>query len=128
MKSLSKGSNTKKDVINLKESISVPLSSVAHNASNFVEDITNSWAEEMAADDYDFPEESYELGRHVLKKSSGRVETFNLPTQQERSQRSHVQNKWKDQQKVNAGNIHVDDDLDALLQVTLAESMLCCYR
>ncbi|OWM76478.1 kinesin-like protein KIN-13B [Punica granatum] len=116
VKSLSKGNNAKKDVVNLKESISVPLSSVASNASNFEEDINNTWAEETAADDYDFSEESYEQERPTLKKSSGRLETFNLPPQQERSQRSNFQNKWKDQQKVNAGNTQAEDDLDALLK------------
>ncbi|KAK4781194.1 hypothetical protein SAY87_017300 [Trapa incisa] len=116
VKSLSKGNNAKKDVVNLKESISLPLSSVASNASNFEEDITNSWQEDVAADDYDFSEESYEQERPVLKKSSGRLETVNLPYQQERYQRSNVQNKWKDQQKITAGNTNVDHDLDALLQ------------
>lgn len=128
VKSLSKGNNAKKDVVNLKESISVPLSSVASNASNFEEDITNSWPEDTPADDYDFSEESYEQERPVLKKSSGRLETVNLPAQQERYQRSNVQNKWKDQQKVNAGNTNADGDLDALLQVTLIEIMMCPYR
>ncbi|KAK4791548.1 hypothetical protein SAY86_031961 [Trapa natans] len=116
VKSLSKGNNAKKDAVNLKESISLPLSSVASNASNFEEDITNSWQEDVAADDYDFSEESYEQERPVLKKSSGRLETVNLPYQQERYQRSNVQNKWKDQQKITAGNTNVDHDLDALLQ------------
>ncbi|KAK4789785.1 hypothetical protein SAY86_017089 [Trapa natans] len=116
VKSLSKGNNAKKDAVSLKESISVPLSSVASNASNFDEDMTNSWQEDLAGDDYDFSEESYEQERPVLKKSSGRLETVNLPSQQEIYQRSNVQNKWNDQQKVNAGNINVDHDLDALLQ------------
>ncbi|KAK4762706.1 hypothetical protein SAY86_008474 [Trapa natans] len=116
VKSLSKGSNAKKDVINLKESTSVPLSSVAPNASNFVEDITSPWMDETAADDYDVSVEFYEQERQLLKKNSGRMETFSLPPLQESSQIPNVQNKWKNQQKVNTGSIHANDDLDALLQ------------
>ncbi|KAK4783937.1 hypothetical protein SAY86_018305 [Trapa natans] len=115
VKSLSKGSNARKDVINLKESISMPLSSVAPNASNFVEDIIHPWTEETA-DDYDFSVESYGQERQVLMKSSSRMEAFGFSPLQERSQIPNVQNKWTYQQKVNTSSIHVDDDLNALLQ------------
>ncbi|XP_056176600.1 kinesin-like protein KIN-13B [Syzygium oleosum] len=120
VKSLSKGSNPKKDVLsstmNLKESITLPLSSVASNASNFEEDITTSWPEQTGGDDYDVSEEFYEPERAQWKRNNGKLESLNRVTSEEKLQKSNfTQTKWKDQQRSDANNSHFSDDLDALL-------------
>ncbi|KAF8027555.1 hypothetical protein BT93_E0457 [Corymbia citriodora subsp. variegata] len=121
VKSLSKGSNPKKDVLssttNLKESTTFPLSSVASNASNFEEDITPSWPEQTGGDDYDVSEEFYEPERTQWKRNNVKLESLNRAASEEKLQKpSFTQTKWKDQQRSDANNSHFGDDLDALLQ------------
>jgi len=124
VKSLSKGNNLKKDVLssttNLKESTTLPLPSVASNASNFEEDITTSWPEQTGGDDYDVSEEFYEPERTQWKRNNVKLESLNRAAPEEKLQKpSFAQTKWKDQQRSDANNSHFGDDLDALLQVSV---------
>ncbi|XP_030526175.1 kinesin-like protein KIN-13B [Rhodamnia argentea] len=121
VKSLSKGNNPKKDILssttNLKESTTLPLSSVASNASNFEEDITTSWPEQIGGDNYDVSEEFYEPERAQWKRNSGKLESLNRAASEEKLQKFNFsQTKWKDQQRSDANNSHFSDDLDTLLQ------------
>lgn len=121
VKSLSKGNNPKKDVLssttNLKESTTLPLPSVASNASNFEEDITTSWPEQTGGDDYDVSEEFYEPERTQWKRNNVKLESLIRAAPEEKLQKpSFAQTKWKDQQRSDANNSHFGDDLDALLQ------------
>lgn len=121
VKSLSKGNNPKKDVLssttNLKESTTLPLSSVASNASNFEEDITTSWPEQTGGDDYDVSEEFYEPEKAQWKRNNGKLESLNRAASEEKLQKLYfAQTKRKDQQRSDANNSHFNDDLDALLQ------------
>ena len=118
MKSLSKGNNPKKDILsstfNLKESTTVPLSSVP--ASNFEDDVTDSWPEQTERDDFDASEESYEQGKPLWKKN-GKLEPYNPPTLEDKIRKPNGQTKWRDLPKVEPKNSHSDDDLNALLLV-----------
>ncbi|XP_030970859.1 kinesin-like protein KIN-13B isoform X1 [Quercus lobata] len=117
VKSLSKGNNPKKDILsstfNLKESTTVPLSSVP--ASNFEDDIIDSWPEQTERDDFDATEESYEQGKPLWKKN-GKLEPFNLSTSEDKIRKPNGQTKWGDLPKVEPKKSHSDDDLSALLQ------------
>ncbi|KAE7997443.1 hypothetical protein FH972_002081 [Carpinus fangiana] len=117
VKSLSKGNNPKKDVlsstINLKESTTVPLSSVP--ASNFEDEVSDSWPEQTERDDFDASEESYEQGKPLWKKN-GKLEPSNLSTSEDKIRKTNGHTKWKDLPKVESKNSHLDDDLNALLQ------------
>ncbi|XP_062155443.1 kinesin-like protein KIN-13B [Alnus glutinosa] len=117
VKSLSKGNNPKKDVLsstfNLKESTTVPLSSVP--ASNFEDEVSDSWPEQTERDDFDASEESYEQGKPLWKKN-GKLEPCNLSTSEDKIRKPNVHTKWKDLPKVESKNSHLDDDLNALLQ------------
>ncbi|GMN37234.1 hypothetical protein TIFTF001_006639 [Ficus carica] len=114
VKSLSKGSNPKKDVLpptlNLKESTTVPLSSVLPTSSNFED-------EQDGSDEFDAPEETYEQPKPVWKKN-GKLEPFSIPTSEDKLRRPNgqTQTKWKEMPKAESRNSHSDDDLSALLQ------------
>lgn len=118
VKSLSKGSNPKKDVLpptlNLKESTTVPLSSVLPTSSNFEDDQDGS-------DDFDAPEETYEPPKPVWKKN-GKLEPYNIPTTDDKLRRPNgqTQTKWNEIPR----NSHSDDDLSALLQVTTSRRLI----
>jgi kinesin family protein 2/24 len=120
VKSLSKGNNPKKDVLsstfNLKESTTVPLSSVP--ASNFEDEVSDSWPEQTERDDFDASEESYEQGKPLWKKN-GKLEPCNLSTSEDKIRKPNGHTKWKDVPKVESKNLHLDDDLNALLQVNI---------
>lgn len=124
MKSLSKGNNPKKDTLpttlNLKESTTVPLSSVLPTASTYEDDITDTWPEQVEREDFDESEESYEPAKPLWKKN-GKQETYSISLSDEKFRRSNGQTKWKDLPKVDSRNSHSDDDLNALLQVNTAE-------
>ncbi|XP_031252782.1 kinesin-like protein KIN-13B isoform X2 [Pistacia vera] len=117
VKSLSKGNNPKKDIlsstINLKESTTVPLSSVLPTASTY-EDDTDAWPDQNERDDFDASEDSYEPEKPVWKKN-GKLEPFNLPTE-DKLRKPNVQTKWKEQPKSGFKNSNSDDELNALLQ------------
>ncbi|XP_044486991.1 kinesin-like protein KIN-13B [Mangifera indica] len=116
VKSLSKGNNPKKDIlsstINLKESTTVPLSSVLPTASAY-EDDADGWPDQIERDDFDASEDSYEPEKPVWKKT-GKLEPFSLPTSEDKLQNPKGQTKWKEQPK--SGFKNSDDELSALLQ------------
>ncbi|PON34977.1 Kinesin-like protein [Parasponia andersonii] len=112
VKSLSKGSNPKKDIlpptINLKESTTVPLSSVLPTSSTFED-------EQAESEDFDAPEATYELPKPLWKKN-GKLESYAISTSEEKLRRPNGQTNWKDMPKVDSRNVNSDDDLNALLQ------------
>ncbi|XP_044495018.1 LOW QUALITY PROTEIN: kinesin-like protein KIN-13B [Mangifera indica] len=117
VKSLSKGNNPKKDIlsstINLKESITMPVSTVLPTASAY-EDDTDAWPDQNERDDFDASEDSYEPEKPVWKKN-GKSELFNLPTSEDKL-KPNGQTKWKEQPKSGFKNTSSDDELNALLQ------------
>lgn len=124
MKSLSKGNNSKKDVLsstlNLKESTTMPLSSVLPTVSSF-EDDTDAWPEQNEREDFDASEDSYEPEKPVWNKS-GKLEQFSLSTTEDKLRKPNPQTKWKDQSKPGFKNSNSDDDLTALLQVIFKQN------
>ncbi|KAG8643530.1 kinesin-like protein KIN-13B isoform X1 [Manihot esculenta] len=118
VKSLSKGNAPKKDILsstlNLKESTNVPLSSVLPATSTF-EDDTDAWAEQDERDDFDASEDSYEQEKPMWK-DTGKVESYNQSSSEDRIWKPNGQTKWKDMSKSDFKNSHSDDDLNALLQ------------
>ncbi|KAJ4843570.1 Kinesin-like protein KIN-13B [Turnera subulata] len=120
VKSLSKGSTSKKDILsstlNLKESTTVPLSSGLPVTSTFEDDVTETWAEQDERDDFEASEDSYEQEKPTWK-DNGRLETYSLPTTEDKLRRPNGQAKWKElPPKSDFKNAHPDDDLNALLQ------------
>lgn len=119
VKSLSKGNAPKKDMLsstlNLKESTTMPLSSVLPSISTFEDDITNAWVEQDERDDFDASEDSFEQEKPVWKEN-GKVESYNLLTAEDKIRKPNGQAKWKDLSKSDFKNSHSDDDLNALLQ------------
>ncbi|KAJ7003096.1 kinesin-13A-like isoform X1 [Populus alba x Populus x berolinensis] len=120
VKSLSKGNTSKKDVLsstlNLKESTTVPLSSVLPVASAYEDDANDAWAEQDERDDFDASEEeSYEQEKPIWKEN-GKLEPYNLSISEDKIQKPNGQTKWRDMPKSNLKNSHSDNDLNALLQ------------
>jgi kinesin family protein 2/24 len=116
VKSLSKGNNSKKDVLssnfNLKESITVPLSSVTAPA---YEDYTaDTWRDENEGDDFSPPEEYYEQVKPPSKKNV-RMESYAMTDDKLKKPSGLV--KWKDLPKPEPKPTNSEDDLSALLQV-----------
>jgi kinesin family protein 2/24 len=121
VKSLSKGNASKKDVLsstlNLKESTTVPLSSVLPVASTFEDDANDAWPEQDERDDFDASEEdSYEQEKPIWKEN-GKLEPYNLSISEDKIQKPNGQTKWRDMPKSNLKNSHSDNDLNVLLQV-----------
>ncbi|KAJ6427400.1 hypothetical protein OIU84_022905 [Salix udensis] len=119
VKSLSKGNTSKKDVLsstlNLKESTTVPLSSVLPAASTFEDDANDAWAEQDERDDFDASEEdSYELEKPIWKEN-GKLEPYNFISE-DKIHKPNGQTKWRDMPKSNLKNSHSDNDLNVLLQ------------
>lgn len=121
MKSLSKGNNSKKDVLsstlNLKESTTLPLSSVLPTSSTF-EDDTDAWPEQNGRDDFDASEDSYEPEKPVWKKN-GKLEMFNQSITEDKVRKPNGQTKWKEPPKSSFKKSSSDENLNALLQVLL---------
>ncbi|KAI5593998.1 hypothetical protein BDE02_03G047500 [Populus trichocarpa] len=120
VKSLSKGNTSKKDVLsstlNLRESTTVPLSSVLPVASAYEDDANDAWAEQDERDDFDASEEeSYEQEKAIWKEN-GKLEPYNLSISEDKIQKPNGQTKWRDMPKSNLKNSHSDNDLNALLQ------------
>ncbi|KAI4324742.1 hypothetical protein MLD38_030199 [Melastoma candidum] len=121
VKSLSKGSNPKKDGVcsslSLKESTTVPLSSTATSTANFDDEMNRSWLEQNG-DDYDVSEEFYEPEiAPQPKKNNGKQEPGSFATLAEtKFQKPNPQLKRVDLQKANLNTTHMEDHLDALLQ------------
>lgn len=118
VKSLSRGSN-KKDILsstlNLKESTTVPLTSVLPTASTFEEDMTDEWRNENERDDFDVSEESYEQEKLPWRKN-GKLEAYHLSNLDDKIRKQNGKTTWKDMPKFDAKNSHPDDGLSALLQ------------
>ncbi|KAJ6415931.1 hypothetical protein OIU84_004676 [Salix udensis] len=119
VKSLSKGNTSKKDVVssalNLKESTTVPLSSVLPVASVFEDDANDAWAEQDERGEFDASEEeSFEQEKAIWE--NGKLEPCNLSISEDKIQKPNGQTKWRDTPKTNFKNSRSDDDLNALLQ------------
>ncbi|KAG8643525.1 hypothetical protein MANES_11G044700v8 [Manihot esculenta] len=114
VKSLSKGNAPKKDILSstlkLKESTNVPLSSVLLATSTF-EDDTDAWAEQDERDDFDASEDSYEQEKPMWK-DTGKAESYNQSSSENRVWKPNGQTKWKDTSKCDFKNSHSDDDLN----------------
>ncbi|KAJ6706354.1 KINESIN-LIKE PROTEIN KIN-13B [Salix purpurea] len=120
VKSLSKGNTSKKDVVssalNLKESTTVPLSSVLPVASVFEDDANDAWAEQDERGEFDASEEeSFEQEKPGIWEN-GKLEPCNLSISEDKIQKPNGQTKWRDMPKTNFKNSRSDDDLNALLQ------------
>ncbi|CAK8535786.1 unnamed protein product [Lathyrus sativus] len=116
VKSLSKGNNSKKDVLssnfNLKESISVPLSSVT--APTYEDHTADAWQDENEGDDFSPPEEYYEQVKPPLKKNV-RMEPYAITDDRLKKPSGLV--KWKDLPKAEPKPTNSEEDeLSALLQ------------
>ncbi|KAK7255368.1 hypothetical protein RIF29_28777 [Crotalaria pallida] len=116
VKSLSKGNNSKKEVLssnfNLKESTTIPLSSVA--ASAYGDRTADTWLEENDEDEFSPSEEYYyEQLKPSLKKNE-KMELYGETD--DKLKKPYGQIKWKDLPKVEPKTARLDDDLNALLQ------------
>ncbi|XP_057968679.1 kinesin-like protein KIN-13B [Malania oleifera] len=119
VKSLSKGNNSKKDVLsstlNLKESTVLPLSSVLPAGSTYEDDANNMWAEQTERDDFDMSEELYEQMK-PLRKNNEKLELHKLSTYEDKFKKVNDQTNWKELPNFNTKNPQLDDDLNALLK------------
>ncbi|KAK5792671.1 kinesin-like protein KIN-13B [Gossypium arboreum] len=120
VKSLSKGGNSKKDVLsstmNLKESTAQPLSSVLPTASTFEDDINNTWPDQNERDDFNVPEDSFEQ-EILMWKKNGKLDQYGFSTAVENKLRKpNGQTKWKEPVRSDIKHSKSDDDLNALLQ------------
>ncbi|RDY04745.1 Kinesin-like protein KIN-13B [Mucuna pruriens] len=115
VKSLSKGNNSKKDVLssnfNLKESTTIPLSSV--NTYAYEDRPADTWPEENDGDEFSPPEDYCEQVKPSWKKN-GKIEPYGATD--DKFKKPNDQIKWKDIPKVEPKTVHSDDDLNALLQ------------
>lgn len=115
VKSLSKGNNSKKDVLsstfNLKESTTVPLSSVT--ASAYEDCTADAWSDENEGGDFSPSEEYYEQVKPSLKKN-GKMESY--ATTEVKLKKPSGQIKWKDLPKAEPKAASPEDDLNDLLQ------------
>ena len=118
MKSLSKGGNSKKDILsstlNLKESINMPLSSVLPVATTYEDDMTDTWPDQTERDEFDVSEEFCEQEKPSWK--NGRVEPYHISHSEDKNRKVNGQTKWKEPSKFETKISHSDDDLNALLQ------------
>ncbi|GAB4842191.1 hypothetical protein Ancab_012149 [Ancistrocladus abbreviatus] len=110
VKSLSKGNNSKKDILlsmaNLKESTTLPISSVLPTLPSLKDDASDAWSQQIQGEDYEVSEESYEQ----IKLPSKKI------TLEDKMRKANGQTKWKDLLKIDPKNIDSDDDLNDLLQ------------
>ncbi|KAH1048038.1 hypothetical protein J1N35_038822 [Gossypium stocksii] len=119
VKSLSKGGNSKKDVLsstmNLKESTAQPLSSVLPAASTFEDDINDTWPDQNERDDFNAPEDSFEQEKLTWKKN-GKLDQYGFSTAENKLRKPNGQTKWKEPVRSDIKHSKSDDDLNALLQ------------
>ncbi|KAL7222194.1 hypothetical protein ACSBR1_023995 [Camellia fascicularis] len=119
VKSLSKGNNSKTDTLsltlNLKESTTMPLSSILPPGPTFEDDIDDSWFEQADRDEFDVSEEFQEPEKPLWKKN-GKVESYGISNSEDKVRKSIGQTKWKDPPKFDTKNLHPDNDLNALLK------------
>lgn len=120
MKSLSKGGNTKKEVVtstlNLKESTTMPLSSALPPSTMYEEDTSDSWHEQIEKDEYD--EDFYEQEKPTWKKNA-KVDMYSFSNPEDKVKKTNGQTKWKEPPKSETKYENPDDDLNALLKVEL---------
>ncbi|XP_021662799.2 kinesin-like protein KIN-13B isoform X2 [Hevea brasiliensis] len=118
VKSLSKGNAPKKDILssalNLKESTTMPLSSVLPATCTFQDEINDAWAEQDERDDFDASKDSYEQEKPIWKENV-KVESYNLSISEDKIRKPNGWTNWKDLLKSDDKNSH-SDDLNALLQ------------
>ncbi|KAI3455426.1 hypothetical protein Pfo_012089 [Paulownia fortunei] len=116
VKSLSKGNNSKKDVLsstsNLKESMAQPLSSVLPPASTFEDDTGDSWPEQTDKEEYD--EDFYEPEKPSWKNT--KVESNSFSNMDDKMKRANGQAKWMEPPKAEMKHSNSDDNLTALLK------------
>ncbi|XP_022721428.1 kinesin-like protein KIN-13B isoform X2 [Durio zibethinus] len=119
VKSLSKGGNTKKDVLsstlNLKESTAQPLSSVLPISSTYEDNINNPWPEQNERDDFDASEDSYEQEK-LMGKKNGKPDQYSFSNLEDKLRKPNGQTKWKEPLRYDFKHSKSDDDLNALLQ------------
>ncbi|KAK6148852.1 hypothetical protein DH2020_016377 [Rehmannia glutinosa] len=117
VKSLSKGNNSKKDVLsstsNLKESMAQPLSSVLPPASTLEDDTGDSWPEQTDREEYD--DDFYEPEKPTWKKNT-KVESYNFSNMDDKMKRANGQSKWMEPPRAEMKHSNSDDNLNALLK------------
>ncbi|KAL8458239.1 hypothetical protein ACS0TY_035115 [Phlomoides rotata] len=117
VKSLSKGNNSKKDVLsstsNLKESMAQPLSSVLHPASTFEDDTGDSWPEKSDREEFD--EGFYETEKQSWKKNT-KVEPYSFVNMDDKLKKVNSQSKLMEPPRAEMKHSNSDDDLNALLK------------
>lgn len=119
VKSLSKGNNSKKDVLsstfNLKEANSQPPLSSVLTPSSYEDDTDDLWPEQTDKEEYvDDPYEQEKLYSKNLK-----VESYSFQNVDDKVKRTTGQPKWKDPPKSDMNLSNSNDDLGALLKVNL---------
>ncbi|OMO66740.1 hypothetical protein COLO4_30398 [Corchorus olitorius] len=118
VKSLSKGGNSKKEVIsstlNLKESTTLPLPSVP-TASSFEDDFNDTWPDQNERDDFDASEDTYEQEKPMWRKN-GKPDQYGFSTSEDKLRKPNGQTKWKEPLRSDFKPSKSDDDLNALLQ------------
>ncbi|GER48350.1 kinesin motor family protein [Striga asiatica] len=116
VKSLSKGNNSKKDVLtstaNVKESIAQPLPSIPPQASAFEDDTGDSWPEQTDRDEYD--DDFYEPEKPTWKNT--RVDSYNFSNLDDKIRRTNGLSKWMEPAKTEIKHSNSDDNLNALLK------------
>lgn len=116
VKSLSKGSNPKKDVLppsNVRESTTFLVSSGL--PAPLKDDSNDAWSQLIEREEYEIPEDTFDQPK-VSWKKNGKLDSFPY-TSEDRMRTAKGQPKWKDQSKVDAKNLDSDDDdLSDLLQ------------
>ncbi|KAK4428093.1 Kinesin-like protein KIN-13B [Sesamum alatum] len=117
VKSLSKGNNSKKDVLsstsNLKESTAQPLSSVLPPSSSFEDDTGDSWPEQTDREEND--EDFYEPEKLSWKKNT-KFESYSFSNMEDKTKKSNGQAKWTESPKAEMKHSNSDDNLNALLK------------
>ncbi|KAG8388335.1 hypothetical protein BUALT_Bualt02G0115000 [Buddleja alternifolia] len=110
VKSLSKGNNSKKDVLssttNLKESSSLPPESAVED------DTGDSWPEQTDNEEYD--EDFYEQEKPSWKNS--KVESYKFPNLDDKTKSANAQAKWKEPPKSEMKYSNSNNDMNTLLK------------
>lgn len=118
VKSLSKGSNPKKDMLpstlNLKEPTNLPLPSALPTASTFEVDTNDTWPVQVEKEEFDASEEPYYEAK-TLWKRNGKLEQYNVSASEDKVRKPNGQTKLE-LPKFHSRNSNSDDDLNALLQ------------
>ncbi|CAL2245525.1 unnamed protein product [Prunus armeniaca] len=118
VKSLSKGSNPKKDMLpstlNLKEPTNLPLPSALPTASTFEVDTNDTWPVQVEKEEFDASEEPYYEAK-TLWKRNGKLEQYNVSASEDKVRKPNGQTKLE-LPKFRSRNSNSDDDLNALLQ------------